>query len=247
MKKSSTESENITVNLTPTAQDFTLREGEAIHPRELAAPSISISGTLSSPFNFLAGKPTLAKETESIHLLINNEKGQLELVIKDQDPFTTHKITGVLARYAGLALFKINTDSRWNVRDFKKFLRTVKVYFADRSEVEALIESLNKWEATIETVIKQHNDNSGNSLTMLEQKVNAVQMKRKFDLLIPIYKGYQKIKFTVEIGLDPKNTGVDIYLISDELFEQEILQRETIIADELAKFDSYKFSKVVVS
>jgi len=247
MKNTTSHDSNVRVNLAPTSQDFTWREGDAIHPRELAPPSIKIKGTLSSPFNFLCGKPTLAKEIESIHLLINNEKGQLDLIIKDQDPFTSHQITGTLEKYAGLSLFKINTDSRWNVRDFKKFLRTVKVYFADRSEVESLIESLNKWEATIETVIKQHNDNSGNSLTMLEQKVNGVQLKRKFDLLIPIYKGYQKIKFTVEIGLDPKNTGVDIYLISDELFEQEILQRETIIADELSKFDPYKFSKVVIS
>lgn len=227
--------------------ELTLRQGEAIHPRELAPPPININGTLSAPFNFLVGKPTLAADEENINLTINNQEGQLILTMKDKDPFSRYVITGKLERFADLAKFRINTDQRWTIRDFKKFIRTVKVYFADASKLAEIIESLNKFEASVETVIKQHNDNAGNSLTMLEQKVNGLQLARKFDLLIPIYKGYQKIKFTVEIGMDPKNTSVDLFLLSDELFEQEILQRESIINDELAKFDKYKFSKVVIS
>jgi hypothetical protein len=69
----------------------------------------------------------------------------------------------------------------------------------------------------------------------------------KFDLLIPIFQGYSKMKFTVEIGLDPKNTTVQLYLISDELIELEIGQREKLIEDELKKFDYFKCSKVVLS
>lgn len=238
-----------TVNITPPLgiTELTLREGDAIHPKELAAPALNISGTLSAPFNFISGKPTLASDAENNHLLIDLENGKLTLVLKDQDPFSKHTITGQLTKYGPLAPFGINTEKRWSPREFMKFIRQVKVFFSDRSEVDALIESLMKWQAKVETVVKDHNDNSGNSLTQLEKKVSDVQLKTKFDLLIPIYKGYSKIKFTVEIGLDPKNSGVDLFLVSDELFEQEILQRETIMADELAKFDSHKFSKVVIS
>lgn len=247
MDKNTTGSPKVSLHLDTAPVEMTLREGAAIHPKEIAPKSINIFGTLSAPYNFLVGKPALAEEAENIHMLISNENGEITLVIKDQDPFTTHTITGKLTPFADLAKFKINEEARWTVRDFKKFIRTVKVYFADADEVGQLIESLNKWEAKIETIIKQHNNDSGNTLLMLEQKVSDVQLKRIFTLNIPLFKGYQKIKFDVEIGLDPKNTGVDLYLISDQLFEQKILQRETIMADEQAKFDQYSFSKVVVS
>jgi hypothetical protein len=240
------ESQSVNYEIKP-GPELTLRQGEAIHPKDLAPPSIILSGTLSAPFNFLVGKPTLASDEESINLTISNQDGQLILSMKDKDPFSRYIITGKLEKFADLQKFKINTDQRWTIRDFKKFIRTVSIYFADKSKLNEIVESLNKFEANVETVIKQHNDNSGNSLTMLEQKVNGLQLARKFDLLIPIYKGYQKIKFTVEIGLDPKNTSVDLFLLSDELFEQEILQRESIMNDELSKFDKYKFSKVVIS
>lgn len=234
-------------NITTDQKELTIREGKAIDPREAAQKSISISGTLAAPFDFLVGKPGMAKDTEAIHLKIDNQSGSLTLVVNDQHPYTTHTIIGSLSEFAELAPFRINSDSRWQVKDFKKFLRTVKVHFADRGEVDALLESLNKWEAKIETVIKQHNDNSGNSLTMLEQSVNNVQLKRKFTLLMPIYKGYGAQKFEVEICTEPKNTEVQIYLVSDELYELKTLQRLTIMADELKKFDAYKFSKVVIS
>lgn len=240
------EQQHVTYEIKPGAE-LTLRQGEALHPRELAPPPINLSGTLSAPFNFLVGKPSLAADEENINLTINNQEGQLVLTMKDKDPFSRYVITGKLERFSDLGKFHINTDKRWTIRDFKKFIRTVSIYFADKTKLNEIVESLNKFEASVEVVIKQHNDNSGNSLTMLEQKVNGLQLARKFDLLIPIYKGYQKIKFTVEIGLDPKNTSVDLFLLSDELFEQEILQRETIMNDELAKFDKYKFSKVIVS
>jgi len=228
-------------------KDLTIREGAAIHPKELAPPSIKIKGSLQAPFNFLSGKPTLAKDVENIHMLIDLEKGKLELNIKDQDPFTAHCITGELTKFAALATFKINTDQRWTPQDFMKFIRTVKVFFAEKTEVDQLITSFMKWRAKVETEVKNFNDNAGNSLTSLEKKVSDIELKTKFLLNIPIYKGYQNVKFVVDIGLEPKNSGVDLFLYSDELYEQEILQRNTIMADELAKFDTYKFSKVVIS
>lgn len=234
-------------NITTNERELTIREGAAISPKESAQKSIAISGTLAAPFDFLVGKPSMAQDVENIHLKIDNQSGVLILVVNDQHPYTTHTITGSLTEFAELAPFRINSDNRWAVKDFKKFLRTVKVHFADRSEVDALLESLNKWEAKIETVIKNHNDNSGNSLTMLEQSVNGVQLKRKFTLLMPIYKGYGAQKFEVEICTEPKNTEVQLYLVSDELYELKALQRLTIMADELKKFDQHKFSKVVVS
>lgn len=242
-----TPKKNYEILLAEGTKELTIREGPALDPKYLAAPSINITGSLQAPFNFLSGKPSMAEEPEKMHMMIDLEKGELTLIIKDDNPHTKHTISGKLTKYAALADFRINTDKRWAPREFTKFIRTAKVYFADRKEVDDLIQSFTVWQAKVETVIKDHNDNAGNSLTMLEKKVSDVNLKTKFDLLIPIYKGYKNVKFTVEIGLEPKNSGVELFLVSDELYEQEILQKQTIMADELSKFDDNKFSKVVIS
>ena len=213
---------------------------------EKAPKSIVINGTLGAPHQFLIGKKSLFEDT-AIHLLISKSEGKLSLKLNDSDPYQTHEIGGLLSKDKVLQSFKINTDYRWTVNELIKFLRTMRYYFSDSDDHKKMIESLQKWTAKVETVIKNHQDTSGNSLVMLEKRVGEIELIRSFNLTIPIFQGYEKKKFRVEIGFDPKNTTVDLYLISDELFELEIQFREQLIDAEVAKFDDYAFSKVVVS
>ena len=105
-----------------------------------------------------------------------------------------------------------------------------------------------KWQIAVERVITEFNDQKGNSDFRLETKVREVAgMVSLFDLNISIFQGYEKLKFTVEIGLDPKNTAVMLYLISDDLIELEIGQREKLIDSEMEKFNDFPCSKVVIS
>ena len=236
----------IKITAAPGVSELVIRKGEALAAR--APKSINIVGILSAPFQFILGKTALIKDNlVECHLLIFKDLGKLELHVKDTDPYTEHVIVGKLSRDKAAELFRINSDKRWTVSEFLKFIRTVKYYFAEPSEQAALIESLQKWNAKIETVIKEHNDQSGNSLAMLEKKVGDVSLKRTFKLNIPIYQGFDKQTFSVEIGLDPKNTAVELYLISDELFELEAKFRESLIDKAIAEFDSWAFSKIQVS
>lgn len=231
------------VNVTTEKGEIVIRKGDALPAK--SAPSINIVGTLPAPHQFLIGRGKI--DDAKSHLRIEKDNGKITLHLNDSDPYTTHVITGELKRDKSLASFSINTDKRWEVRDFIKFLRINKFYFAEPSEQEALIASLQKWNVKIERVIKEHNDNSGNSLSQLETKVAEIDMKTKFNLNIPIFQGYNKAKFTVEIGFDPGNTSVKLFLFSDELVQLEMEQRESIIEQELKKFDAYSFAKVVVS
>ncbi len=225
--------------------EIILRKGTALEAK--APKSIKIDGILASPHQFLTGKPTMASLVEDIHLLIMKDKGRLELHVKDTDPYTEHVISGQLTRDKAMDLFKINTDKRWTVQEFLKFIRTVKYYFASGDEQKALIESLQKWSAKVEIVINEHQSTTGNSMSMLEKKVGGIELKTKFKLNVPIYQGYDKKQFDVEIGFDPKSNAVDLYLISDELFELEASLREKLVDDEIAKFEKYAFSKIQVS
>ncbi len=239
--------EKIQLNLTSEQKEITIRQGDALPAK--ADKSIIINGTLGAPFQFLKGvRDTEGLKEDTMHLQIFNASGVLVLYSRDTDPYTTHIITGSLTKDKVLEMFGINTERRWTIRDFLKFIKTMRFYFDDRAAHTALVDSIQKWSVKVERAIVEHNDLKGNSNYQLETKVKSVEgMIYQFVLNIPIFQGYSKMKFTVEIGLDPKNTAVDLFLISDELIELEIQTREKLLADELKNFDEFKFSKVVVN
>lgn len=222
---------------------YSLLQGSA--PPHKVKKSIELSGVLAAPNQFLVGRGE--QDDTKCHLLIDNDAGKLVLVIDDTDPDTTHKITGKLTPDSNLAKFQINGDKRWGIREFTKFCRIMRYYFADESECNRLIGELQKFEGTVTKIIKDHNDSSGDSLMHLETKVEGHKMGRKFNLNVPIYKGYAAHTFSVEIGFDTKSTTVDLYLFSDELYMLEPRVRDDLMSREIAKFADYNFARVVLS
>lgn len=234
--------DKININVTGETKELVLRTGDA---EKITYPKgINITGILAAPSQFISGKVLDPKEC---HLEIQKNNGVIELIILDTSPNSMSKIKGALQNDGYFTQWGINTEKRWTVSQFLKHVKMQRIFFSDPSECDAIVASLQQWNARVETVIKQHNDNAGNSLSMLERKVSEIGLKTSFSLTIPIFQGYAKQKFTVEIGLDPKNTQVDLYLFSNDLFALEIEHRESLIESELAKFSDFNCSKVVIS
>lgn len=240
-----TKTYNISDHSTDRDRVLIIREGRAPDVKPLK--SVKLEGALSAPFEFLIGGRI--NEQEAIHLEIFKDKGILVLVIDDTHPDTTHVITGKLAEDSFLKDFHINDDSvRVMPRELVKFLRKNRFFFPDKGEFDKLLVSLQHWNITVEKVIEDHNnDRTGNSKFSLEAKVSNISLLPSFSLEVPIYKGYPKQKFRVEIGVDTSATTASLYLYSDELIETQHIFREKIMADELAKFSDYTFSKVNIS
>jgi len=225
--------------------------GEYIVRHGVAEPvkhqkSISISGVLDAPSQFLKGKII---DPLNSHLRIFGQEGKLELHIQDTDPNTNHVITGAVKKNSDLCTFQINSlTHRWSVADFLRFVKQNRFFFSNKEQHAKLITNMQAWNAKIETVLVQANDQKGNSNFQIEQKVRAVDgFVDKFELNIPVYQGDVNLKFTVEIGLEPKNTSVLIYLFSDELFELEITQRALLIKSALSAMEDQTFSKIIIS
>lgn len=243
---------DINLHVAAGVTELVVRQGEAL--KQGHEQPINLNGTLQAPWQYLEGKliKTIPPQPGDCHIEIEKYEGRISLIVDDQHPFKRSIIVGSLQADYILQAFKINSDHRWTIQEFLKFVKTMRFYFADRAAHGALITSLQKWQVKVERVITEHNDNKGNSnfqlQTKVEQSVSGDSgLISKFDLLIPIFQGYHKWKFTVEIGLDPKATSVMLYLISDDLIELEIGQREKLIADELANFKDFPCSKVVLS
>lgn len=217
--------------------------GEA--EKKIYPKSVNITGVLSAPVDFLKGKLELFKK-ENAHLLIDRDKNALTLNLDDRNEKSPVTITGRLTPSEDLAAWSINTPTRWTVASLLAFVRERKFFFADPMVHAKLISSLQKWNVNVEVIIKQHNDNSGNSLAQLERKVGEIELVKEFTLCIPIYKGYPKKTFVVNIGLDPKNTQVDFFLYSDELFFLTRSDREVLFAKEIENFKTLGFDCSVV-
>jgi hypothetical protein len=229
-------------NITPTGSELTIRHGEAekiVYPK-----GINITGILAAPFQFYEGKKP---DPANCHIQIKKDSGIISLHILDTDPHSSSVIIGQLTKDTYFREWAVNTEKRWTVSAFLKHIKMHRTFFTEKTECDAMVQSLQNWNAKVELVIKNHNDNSGNSLSLLERKVGDIELKTKFNLSIPIFQGYPKQKFTVEIGLDPKSSSVELYLFSNDLFELEIEHREKLIESELAKFNDFHCSKVVVS
>lgn len=213
--------------------------------KKIYPKSINISGVLSAPSDFLKGKIALFKKLDA-HLIIDRDNNKMTLNLDERSEKSPVTITGSLKPSEDLAAWQINTSTRWSVSSLLAFVRERKFFFADPMVHSKLISSLQKWNVNVEVVIKQHNDNTGNSLAQLERKVGEIDLVKEFALSIPIYKGYDKKTFVVNIGLDPKNTQVDFFLYSDELFFLTRSDREILFNQEIENFKTLGFDCSVV-
>lgn len=229
--------------------DYTFRFGQSLDPKETASKSINIVGTLPAPFQFLSGKKALAGDVDNIHLKIFNADGKIELVVQDQNPYTTHTIVGKLTEDTRLLEWAINSTKRWSVRDFVNFIKARRFHFTQGDDCTKMIGSLNNWNAKIETIIQEHRDDkTGASLSHLEKRVEKEKgLVDSFSLTLPIFQGYPKLSFKVEIGVEPTANSVQLFLMSEDLFRFIDENREALMQKELKNFDQYTFSKVVIS
>lgn len=206
--------------------------------------SLDISGILSSPGNWLGtGKKV---DPNTAHIIVDRDKNYIKLVLDEHSEKSGISVTGNLSHDVDLAAWNINTPKRWTVNELLAFVRERKFFFKEPSVQAKLIASLQKWNVNVETIIKQHNDNSGNSLAMLERKVNDIDLVKEFTLSIPIFKGYEKKDFTVFIGLDPKSSQVDFFLYSDELFFLTRTEREKLFSAELERIKNLNFNCSII-
>jgi len=236
--------DNLKLEVTTPTGEITIREGDA--KPYIAPKSITIDGVLSAPAQFLAGKVIEDKQS---HLRIFGKDGRLELYIGDTDPETTHVIKGSLTKSVYLRAFEINSKTyRFEVQSFLRFIKENRYFFANKEQHGNMVRSMQKWSGNIETVLQNFNDNKGNTTFLIDQKVRAADgFIDKFELEMPIFQGDDPMKFTVEIGLEPKNAAINIYLFSDELFELEITRQQTLMERALSDLSEYEFSKIVVN
>lgn len=232
----------------PAAGEYTILEGLAPAPREYKAPkSIKITGTLGAVAQFLQGKKDTFKPEEA-HLQIFGVGGVLKLFIGDTNPECMHEITGQLTPSQYLGRFKIGNGHLFSVTELLKMIRENRYFFPDKEGHTKIVGGLQKWHGQIETIMKVENDQKGNNLYSLENKVKTAEnFVSGFTINVPLFEGDIAFNIAVELGIEVQNGTIKIYLHSDDLIEKSIERISYLMAEALKDLTDYTFSKVVIN
>lgn len=233
---------NLKFDLKEGSQEITVLEGKALDPKPPRV--IIIKGVLEAPGQFLKNKE-LNYDPAKSHIEYSKSDNCIIFTGDDKSVYADI-ISGHLSTSDELAMFHINQDHKWSISDFRNFVRKTKFFFPNHDEHKELLSSLQKFNVNVSRTFENHNNNTGNSKYLIETEVNKLPFKNKFNLSVPLFKGYAKEVFSVEIGLDPTSTDVKLFLLSDEIFDLIEKRKEVYFKKALSPFEKFGCSIVEV-
>jgi hypothetical protein len=214
--------------------ELTIREGAPLPMKEPI--KIALSGILDAPGQFLIAKKHLY-EKDNCSLIVDSTKGVLKFIINEVDPYG-HFINGSLKEAEAIQEFCINKDKKFSLHELVKLIKKTKYYFPDKQEHASIIIALQNFSAKVTTDIQNKNDNRGNTKNSLE-RMSQTEAPAHFKLAIPIYEGYDKISFRVDVGLDPTDADIRFFLESEDLFVLLQTEKEKLISAQVGLFKEW--------
>lgn len=242
--KTATESKNFNFTPAPGVSEIIIREGAAAVLHEPKA--LSYSGRLDSPRQFLDCKKE-AYKPENATLVVDKTNNTITFY-GEEKATPTDTVMGKLERNPDLEEFKLNSDKAWSFQELHNFLKIRRYFFKDKEAHKTLLRNLLNFKTQVTTVIENKQDNSGNRLMMLEQKIKDNPLgDGKFVLSLPLFKGYEDKAFTVEMSFSATDGAVHVYLLSDELIELLLTEREMLMKAEEDYFRLWKCAVITKS
>lgn len=235
--------ENQEVFTLATPGEHVIRHGNAAPVRE--PRQLGYAGRLDSPRQFLTPKKGLYQPIQAT-VLINGTTGNVKLLLDEKNELFD-SVLGSLEKAPELEQFKINSDQKYSVSELVKFLKRTRFFFTDKDAHATLLHALMNFSAKVQTKIEQMQSTNGSSKNNLEREVHGIEWNREFTLTTPIFKGYPAKSFRVEIGIDPTDASVKLFLESAELFELEQTYKAELLAEEASYFEQWGCSVIYQS
>lgn len=236
--------ENLTLKIDSTPGELTIRQGTAVAPLPLKEPNIiNVSGSIHAPASFLEGRSggygSQAIDKTRALVIVNRDSRTITFKLDPENHYGA-TVKGSLKTTTELESYCINQEKKFSREQLIKLLKFSRIFFDDKQKHADVLTSLAKLRIKTESELRQENDNRGSKLQSFERNViDATGFVQYFNLFIPIYKGFDPVKFQVEICFEPSETGVLFWLESPELYEIMQSQLDKILADQLASFEGF--------
>lgn len=235
---------NVTLsNTVDTEKPVVLLTGKALEPKYPEA--VELTGILSAPADFLEHKKDNYNPL-NCHVRVDRVAGSI-MFLGDDKLDTGEVIAGKLVPSAAFSKFAINTGKLFTAFDLAALFRQNKFWFASAEEHAEILKNLNNFSAKVSTKVEQMQHNSGATKQLFEREVTDIAWKREFRLCVPIFEGYKKRTFRVEIGVSPTDMTVKLFLESDEVYEIFEAEKEELIKEQVKRFEKFKCSIVYLT
>lgn len=236
------ENEQIKLEVKTSGDTLTILHGRA--PEPINPRAVSVSGNHNAVMEYVTAKPLSEKiKNHDTFIVIDNSRQKIELTVDESLPSKT-TVDGELKKSDDFAKWGIETEKRYTVNQLKQMVRVNRMFFPNRDQHTELLSSLGRVELEVSKIVKESDDDRGNIVNNIEQRVNS-SIKESFTLMVPIYGGVAPAKFEVSIRFEVRDRNISIWLESPEAMEIARDYWDRISAEQLAKFTQMGFAVIV--
>lgn len=228
------------VNVTAKGEVLTILEGKTL---ELKPPEkILISGDIKSVSTFLGVRLKSGSGTQQIDksksvLLVDKKALTIELLIDPENHYGA-TVSGKLEKSDELAPFCINQNKTFSKEELVKLIKFNKIYFDEPTKHGEMLLAFQKVSSTTNIRANDSADDRGNKERAFVKEVTS-NAPTEFILNIPIFKGFDAVRFRVEVCLDVTEGSVRFWFESTELHELIQTTVDIIFNEELKVADGF--------
>lgn len=205
-----------------------IRTGDAL---ELHEPEVvKIDGVIDTPAKWLAKKVGNV-DVSKAHVEVNREAMTIVLVTNEES-YYRNTIKGKLVMSPEFNTFGINSGNYLNGVVLSYKIRMNRSCFESKEQAMKLVSTLRNFKATVIKQLESSDDKRGNRAIQVRQIVETEQ-PASFDIAIPIFRGRDKKRFTVEVDIDADS--LEMTLVSPDAKDIIDESKNTIIDDVLAQ------------
>jgi hypothetical protein len=236
--------ENLTLNVEPVNGEVVIREGQALPQKEPV--KIAISGDIKTVSSFVAGRKDIAADATGPYQFINKGKAIVEVdkqartIVLKLDPADAYGgvVTAKMELNPDLVEFCINAKKTFKQKELTELIKFSGLAFDNVEKHQMLLNAYRAFNAKAYIDMASDSDSRGNKSSSFNKKVET-NLPVDFVLNIPIFKGQDRKRFSVEICLEVTDGGCNFWFESVELKELIEIESEAILRKELESCADY--------
>lgn len=222
------------VNVTVKGDSLTVLEGKILETKP--PEKIAIAGDIRSVSSFLSVRMKEGKGTQEIDkskaiVIIDKKKLTIQLLIDPENHYGAN-VLGTLEKSDELAPFHINQNKTFSKEELVKLIKFNKIYFDDYGKHAEMLLAFQKISSTVNIKANDSTDDRGNKERAFVKEVTT-NAPTEFILNIPIFKGFDAVRFRVEVCLDVTEGSARFWFESTELHELMQTKVDIIFNEEL--------------
>lgn len=228
------------LNVTTTGDTLTVMQGTILETKP--PEKISISGDIKSVSNFLSIRIAQGKGTQEIDkskAVITVDKKALTITLLiDPENYYGAIVLGTLQKSDELQPFCINQNKTFSKEELVKLIKFNKIYFDDAAKHAQMLLAFQKVSSVVNIKANDSSDDRGNKERAFVKEVTT-NAPTEFILNIPIFKGFEPVRFRVEICLDVTDGSARFWFESVELHEIMQNKIDEIFSTELKSAEGF--------